>query len=326
MDAKRGNASVARHGPTGGGYHASKTSMASRHAGGGCGAAIGRKQVSEVSITPSQSRNQDNPRKSPLDALSRSGLTTRNQNPFQRRSGLQDVDDSFLAANAFARPPRLRHSGLERDLQPSSGPGVTPARMSAGQEQVQQQQQQQQPPPPAQQYQQIPPAGGEQPPVAAVPSSQQLMQQYAQQPAAGQPTRHEPTPTGRAHVHQHMQQQQQQQMPQQQQQPPPVYEQQQPMAPTPDVQTQNKYPAQQPQQGYNTQPTPAASAAPPPATSSGGAGAGGTAAPPSGGAAGNNAPPDAEMCTTCPNCQTTIYLVRSPELGHGDAARPYNEI
>ncbi|XP_020816884.1 uncharacterized protein DDB_G0285291 [Drosophila serrata] len=346
MDPKRGNASGARHGQAAGaaaGYHASKTSMASRHAGGAGGPAVGGRKASEVSITPSQSRNQDNPLRSPLDALSRTGPSLRNLNPFQRRSGLQDVDDSFLAANAFARPPRVRNSGLERDSMPSIVPAVNPGRIPAGQEPVQQQQQQQQQQP--QQYQQMIPAGGEQqqqvPPVAAVPSSQHLMQQYAQQPAAGQPTRHEPTPTGRAHAHQHQHQhmhQHQQQMPQQQQQQQqqqqpqqPAYEQQQqPVTTLPDAQITNKYPTQQqPQQGYNTQPSPAASAAPPPATSSGGAAAapGGAGAAPTGGAAGNNAPPqDAEMCTTCPNCQTTIYLVRSPELGHGDAARPYNEM
>ncbi|EDW40854.1 GM24875 [Drosophila sechellia] len=104
MDAKRGNASGARQVGGGGGYHASKTSVASRHAaGGGVAPAVGRKQVSQVSLTPSQSRNtnaNDNPRKSPLDALSRSG-PVRNQNPFQRRSGLQDVDEAFLGIQRF---------------------------------------------------------------------------------------------------------------------------------------------------------------------------------------------------------------------------------
>jgi len=116
-----------------------------------------------------------------LDALSRSG-PARNQNPFQRRSGLQDVDETFLASNAFARPSRVRHSGLERDniAQPTAGgaqagqqgaAAVAPIRVPGGQDPNQQQQQQMQ-----QQYQQMPP-------VDAVPQQQQqvLHQQPAEQ-------------------------------------------------------------------------------------------------------------------------------------------------
>uniref|UniRef100_A0A6P4EAR5 Mediator of RNA polymerase II transcription subunit 15 n=1 Tax=Drosophila rhopaloa TaxID=1041015 RepID=A0A6P4EAR5_DRORH len=326
MDPKRGNASGARQGGGGGGYHASKTSVASRHGGGGGGVAVGHKQASQVSLTPSQGRNPENPRKSPLDALSRSG-TVRNQNPFQRRSGLQDVDEAFLASNAFARPPRVRHSGLDRENMSQAAPGgvpagqqgsaaVAPIRVAGGQD-PNQQQQQQQPPVDAGQAQHMPPP-------AAMPSQQQLQQQYMQ-PAAGQPTRLEPAPSGRAHVHQQQQQQMQQQA---------GYEQQQQVAQQADAQMQNKYATQQqhqlqpqhqmPQHGYPSQPAAAgAPQATPPA-------AGGVAAP--GGGAGGNvprengggaaAPPDAEMCTTCPNCQTTIYLVRTPELGHGDAGLP----
>ncbi|XP_052846866.1 mediator of RNA polymerase II transcription subunit 15 [Drosophila gunungcola] len=321
MDPKRGNASGARQGG-GGGYHASKTSVASRHGGGGGGVAVGHKQPSQVSLTPSQARNPENPRKSPLDALSRSGIV-RNQNPFQRRSGLQDVDDAFLASNAFARPLRVRHSGLDKENMAQAAAGGASAGqpgLAAGAPIINQQQYQQMPPPDAGQQQQMPSPG-------AVPSQQYM------QPAAGQPTRLEPAPSGRAHVHQ---QQMQQQMQQQQQMPQQggYDQQQQQQVAQPDAQMQNKYATQQqhqlqpqhqmPQHGYPTQPpaTGAPHAAPP--------AAGGVAATP-GGAAGGNvprengggaAPPDAEMCTTCPNCQTTIYLVRTAELGHGDAGMP----
>ncbi|XP_043650780.1 vacuolar protein-sorting-associated protein 36 [Drosophila teissieri] len=337
MDAKRGNASGARQG--GGGYHASKTSVASRHASGGVAAAVGHKQASQVSLTPSQSRNtnaNDNPRKSPLDALSRSG-PVRNQNPFQRRSGLQDVDDAYLASNAFARPARVRHSGLDRDNMPQAAVGGAPGgqQPSAPIPAQQQQQQQQQ-----QQYQQMPPVDAvpqqQMPPPAAVPSQQQLQQQYVQQPAAGQPTRMEPPPSGRAHVHQQQMPHQQQMQQQHQQQLPPQtgYEQQQQQVNQPDAQMQNKYANQQshqlqpqhqsPLNGYPSQPPKAPQASMP--TTGGAAAAapgatGGNNAPREN-AGGSAAPADAEMCTTCPNCQTTIYLVRSPELGHGDAGLP----
>ncbi|XP_017955130.1 mediator of RNA polymerase II transcription subunit 15 isoform X2 [Drosophila navojoa] len=340
MDQKRGNA---RQG-------ASRTSVASRHAAGmpANAANVARKYGSEVSLTPSQARqNVENPRKSPLDALSRMNYR---QDPFQRRSGLQDVDESFLASNAFARPSRLRHSGLEASnvpvagtQQPAANAAVAPIRVASGQEPLQsqvqyqqqqpplmQQPQQQQPPQAAptpqqalgniapaqvqmQQQQQQPPAAVPQQPPLAVPAQQpqqsmpqqqnQQAPQYVQPPAAGQPTRHDPYPSGRAHV-QHQQQpevqQQQQQMVQQdakgqgqaqaqaqmqQQQPMQQQQQQQP----PPQMSPRKY--QQPQQGYPSQ-------------------------------AANAVPPAAEMCTTCPNCQTTIYLVRTPELGHGDAGMP----
>nr|XP_043065601.1 mediator of RNA polymerase II transcription subunit 15 [Drosophila bipectinata] len=249
MDAKRGNAPGARQGT---GYQASKTSMASRQQGGGA-AAVGRKPASEISLTPSQARNPDNPRKSPLDALSRSGIV-RSQDPFQRRSGLQDVDDAFLASNAFARPPRVRHSGLERDAMPQAAAGggaaasqqqqqqgsaaaVAPIRMSAGQDAGQQQMDQQQVPPP----QQVPPAS---------PAPSQQQQQYAQQPAAGQPTRLEPPPSGRAHPqHQHQAGYEQQQQQQQDSQAQNKYQQQ-----SHHHQQQQQQPTQQqqqtPQQGY----------------------------------------------------------------------------
>jgi len=190
-----------------------------------------------------------------LDALSRSG-PVRNQNPFQRRSGLQDVDETFLASNAFARPSRVRHSGLERDnmAQPTAGAqagqqgaaAVAPIRVPGGQDPNQQQQQMQQ------QYQQMPPVDAvpqqqQQMPPAAVPSQQQLQQQYMQQPAAGQPTRMDPPPSGRAHVHQqqmlhHQQMQNQQVMP-----PQTGYEQQQQQVIQPDAQMQNKFANQQQQ-------------------------------------------------------------------------------
>ncbi|KRF97625.1 uncharacterized protein Dwil_GK27873 [Drosophila willistoni] len=256
---------------------------------------------SEVSLSPSQAKKDvENPRKSPLDALSR-GSNLR-QDPFERRSGLQDVDEAFLSNNAFARPSRVRHSGLEIGManatmpQPGGGvgaaapPTMTTMRMPGGQEQQQQQQ---------------PPLQQSIPPMNAVPSQHQQQQpQYVQPPAAGQPTRLEPAPTGRAHVHQqaaYEQQQQQQQMQQQQQQMQQQQQQQQ-------AQQQQGYPAQQPIGGGTTNANQNAAAA----AASGNNGGAGGAAP----------PPDAEMCTTCPNCQTTIYLVRSPELGHGDAGSP----
>ncbi|KRF84476.1 uncharacterized protein Dvir_GJ26709 [Drosophila virilis] len=321
MDPKRGgNVAATRQG-------ASKTSVASRH-GMVPPANMARKYGSEVSLTPSQAKQGvENPRKSPLDALSRMNYR---QDPFQRRSGLQDVDDSFMAANAFARPSRLRHSGLEGNMsvasnQPAANAAVAPIRVASGQEapqmqmqyqpQMQQQQQQQQQPPQAAQIpqqavsnlapaqvplqQQPPPAQQQQQlaPATVVPTQQSLPQQqqqpqYVQQPAAGQPTRHEPYPSGRAHVqHQHHQQQQQQQQHQQQQ-----LAQQDAQAQAQaqmQQQQQQQQQLQQQQPGYPTQAT--------------GAGA---------------VPPAAEMCTTCPNCQTTIYLVRTPELGHGDAGLP----
>ncbi|XP_030570365.1 mediator of RNA polymerase II transcription subunit 15 isoform X2 [Drosophila novamexicana] len=357
MDPKRGgNVAATRQG-------ASKTSVASRH-GMVPPTNMARKYGSEVSLTPSQAKQGvENPRKSPLDALSRMNYR---QDPFQRRSGLQDVDDSFMAANAFARPSRLRHSGLEGNMsvasnQPATNAAVAPIRVASGQEAPQmqmqyqpqmQQQLQQQPPPqaaqipqqavsnlapaqmplqqqplPAQQQQQLAPA-------TVVTTQQSLPQQqqqpqYVQQPAAGQPTRHEPYPSGRAHVqHQHHQQQQQQQqqhqqqlqqqqqnpheqqqlaqqdaqaqaqaqMQQQQQQMQMQQQQQQQQPPaqmSPRKYQQLQQQQQQQQSGYPSQAT----------------GAGGV-------------PPAAEMCTTCPNCQTTIYLVRTPELGHGDAGLP----
>ncbi|KAL7732272.1 hypothetical protein ACLKA6_018505 [Drosophila palustris] len=311
MDQKRGNAAVTRQG-------ASKTSVNSRQVGGGN---VARKYGSEVSLTPSQAKQgAENPRKSPLDALSR---LNHRQDPFQRRSGLQDVDDSFMASNAFARPSRVRHTGLEAaNQQMAANAAVAPLRVAAGQEAAGQMQQQQLPPQsvqmgqPAvasmsttQMPQQLPAAGQQQqqlPPAAqqSMPQQQQQQQQQPQQymppPAAGQPTRHEPYATGRAHV-QHQQQQQQQQA---------AYEQQaaqqepqaQVQAPAPvsqmsprKFQQQQQQQQQQLQQGYAGQPSAAAAA---------------------------GAPPSAEMCTTCPNCQTTIYLVRTPEMGHGDAGMP----
>ncbi|XP_017085224.1 nuclear transcription factor Y subunit beta [Drosophila eugracilis] len=335
MDAKRGNASGARQ--SGSGYHASKTSVASRHGGGvGGGVAVAQKQASQVSLTPSQARNPENPRKSPLDALSRSG-NIRNQNPFQRRSGLQDVDESFLASNAFARPPRVRHSGLERENVPQvaaagapagqqGSSAMAPVRVSGGQDPNQQQQQQYQQMPPVdvmQQQQQMPPS-------PTMPLQQQTQQPYIQ-PAAGQPTRMDPVPSGRARAHQ-QQVPHQQQIQQQQQMPPQTgYEQQQqPQVIQPDAQMQSKFATQQhqlqpqhqmSQHGYPAQPPPAGAqqTTQPPAGGAVAQGDGVGNNAPSGGAA---APPDAEMCTTCPNCQTTIYLVRSPELGHGDAGLP----
>ncbi|KRG06205.1 putative uncharacterized protein DDB_G0271606 [Drosophila mojavensis] len=346
MDQKRGNA---RQG-------ASRTSVASRHAAGMPANAtnVARKYGSEVSLTPSQARqNVENPRKSPLDALSRMNYR---QDPFQRRSGLQDVDDSFLASNAFARPSRLRHSGLEASnvpvagtQQPAANAAVAPIRVASGQEplQSQVQYQQQQPPLMQQPQQQQPPQVAQTPqqavgniapaqvqmqqqqqqPPAAVPQQQQPLApatvvtaqqpqqsmpqqqnqqapQYVQPPAAGQPTRHDPYPTGRAHV-QHQQQPdvQQQQMVQQdakgqgqaqaqmQQQQPMQQQQQPPAQMSPRKYQQMQQQQQQQQQGYSSQ-------------------------------AANAVPPAAEMCTTCPNCQTTIYLVRTPELGHGDAGMP----
>ncbi|XP_023177224.2 GATA zinc finger domain-containing protein 10 [Drosophila hydei] len=353
MDPKRGNA---RQG-------ASKTSVASRHAAG-MPANTARKYGSEVSLTPSQAKQSvDNPRKSPLDALSR---MTYRQDPFQRRSGLQDVDDSFLASNAFARPARLRHSGLEGNMsvasnqQPAGNAAVAPIRVASGQEappqmqmqyqqqqqpsqmqqsaqqlppqaaqvpqqsaanlapapvqlqQQQQQQQQQQPPVQQQQQQQLAPATVVPAQQPQQPLPQQQAPQYVQPPAAGQPTRHDHYPTGRAHLqhqHQHQQQQdlQQQQLGQQdakaqaqaqaqaqmqqQQQQQPMLQQQQPPAQMSPRKYQQLQQQQQQQQGYSSQ-------------------------------AANAVPPAAEMCTTCPNCQTTIYLVRTPELGHGDAGMP----
>ncbi|XP_023034376.1 phospholipase D A isoform X2 [Drosophila willistoni] len=314
---------------------ASKTSVAqSRHVHHQPTAAatnVGHKfGGSEVSLSPSQAKKDvENPRKSPLDALSR-GSNLR-QDPFERRSGLQDVDEAFLSNNAFARPSRVRHSGLEIGManatmpQPGGGvgaaapPTMTTMRMPGGQEQQQQQQ---------------PPLQQSIPPMNAVPSQHQQQQpQYVQPPAAGQPTRLEPAPTGRAHVHQqaaYEQQQQQQQMQQQQQQMQQQQQQQQQMqqqqqqqqqqeamyaqqqqqaaAQSQQAQQQQGYPAQQPIGGGTTNANQNAAAA----AASGNNGGAGGAAP----------PPDAEMCTTCPNCQTTIYLVRSPELGHGDAGSP----
>lgn len=316
MDRKRANAPATRQG-------ASKTSVNSRH----LNANVARKFGSEVSLTPSQAKqNAENARKSPLDALSR--LNNR-QDPFQRRSGLQDVDDNFLASNAFVRPSRVRHTGLDGNVpiggsQAVNNAAVAPMRVASGQEtpqmQMQYQQQQQLPPlsaqppvaasqQPLQQQQQPPAAQQQMTPAAVMPSQQSLPaqqqqqqpQQFVQPPAAGQPTRHEPYTSGRAHV------QHQQQLPQQQQQQQAAYEQQaQPEAQS-QAQLQAQQHQQQPpsqssprkfqqqqqqQQGYAGQPT----------------AAGGAPAP--------------EMCTTCPNCQTTIYLVRTPEMGHGDGGMP----
>ncbi|XP_022221465.1 probable serine/threonine-protein kinase samkC [Drosophila obscura] len=325
MDAKRGNnAPATRHA-----VHASRTSVASRHGqqaapAGGQVATMSRKHASEASLTPSQAkRDTENPRKSPLDALSRAGAT-RQQDPFARRSGLQDVDDAFLATNAFARPSRVRHSGLDgwtdggAAAPPAGTAAVAPIRMSGGQEQSQvlyQQPQQGMPSQaaaPTQEQQQMPPPQQQSPPVAAVPSQQQFMQQ----PAAGQPTRHEPYPTGRAHVH-HNQQQQQQQVAHDQQQ------QQQQMAQQETQSMNQSHPQgqlsprkyQQQSQGFPSQPNAGGGER----AAAGGSANGGQQPQVGGGAA---PPPEAELCTTCPNCQTTIYLVRSAEMGHGDNAAP----
>ncbi|XP_062128286.1 uncharacterized protein LOC133840457 [Drosophila sulfurigaster albostrigata] len=313
MDAKRGT----RQG-------ASKTSVASRHASN---ANVARKYGSEVSLTPSQAKhNVDNPRKSPLDALSRHN---NRQDPFQRRSGLQDVDDSFMASNAFARPSRVRHTGLDGQAagnQQVGNAAVAPLRVASGQEPQQMQYQQQQlspqqaaQPPVANmaasqmqlQQQQQPAAAQQQPPAAVVPSQQSLQQQqqpqqYVQPPAAGQPTRHDPYPSGRAHVqHQHHHQQQQQQQA--------AYEQQ---VAQQEAHAQAQVQAQQQQQQQQQQPPAQLS----PRKQQQQQGYAGQQSTPAGGA--SAAPAAAEMCTTCPNCQTTIYLVRSPELGHGDGGMP----
>ncbi|SPP77322.1 protein MLP1 homolog [Drosophila guanche] len=307
MDAKRGNnAPATRHG-----FHASRTSVASRHGQQSAaavvqGATMSRKHMSEASLTPSQTkRDTENPRKSPLDALSRAG-TARQQDPFQRRSGLQDVDDAFLATNAFARPSRVRHSGLDGGaaLPPAGTAAVAPIRMSSGQEQSSQ------PAAPTQEQQQMPPPQQQSPPVAAVPSQQQ----FIQQPAAGQPTRHDPYPTGRAHVH-HNQQQQQQQVAFDQQQ----HQQQIAQQDTQSMSQSQPQGQQQPQQqsqGFSNQPNVGGGER----AAAGGFSNGGQPQQQVGGGAAP--PPEAELCTTCPNCQTTIYLVRSAEMGNGDNAAP----
>lgn len=318
MDPKRVNAPVA------GRQGASRSSIASRQASN---PNVGRKYGSEVSLTPSQARQGgmvENARKSPLDALSRTNY--RPNDPFQRRSGLQDVDDSFLAANAFARPTRVRNTGEVGSA--VAAPAVAPLRVASGQEMqmppvqatvpvVQQQQ-------PIVQQQQLPPAAVAMPAQQqALPPQQQQPQQYVQPPAAGQPTRHDPYQGGRAHVqhqHQHQHHHSQQQLPpqsqsqagyepQQQQQPQqapmevpvqaqaaPAQVQQQPQAAPAQLSPRKYAQQQQQQQGYANPPAPTASTA--------------------------GVPPAAEMCTTCPNCQTTIYLVRSPEMGNGDGAMP----
>ncbi|XP_017136410.1 ataxin-2 homolog [Drosophila miranda] len=348
MEAKRGNnASATRHAT-----HASRTSVASRHgqqpaAAGGQGATMSRKHVSEASLTTSQARRDtENPRKSPLDALSRAGVV-RQQDPFQRRSGLQDVDEAFLATNAFARPSRVRHSGLDGWTDagaavPAAAPAaVAPIRVNGGQEQAQvvyQQTQPQQGMPlqaaaATQDQQQMPPTLQQTPPVAAVPS----LQQFNQQPAAGQPTRHEPYPTGRAHVHHNQQQQQQQVAYDQQQQQQQIAQQETQAIGQSQSQGQlspRKYQQQPQTQGFPNQPNVSGGER----AAAGGPGSGGQQQQQhqqqqqqqqqqqhhqqqhvGGGAA---PPPEAEMCTTCPNCQTTIYLVRSAEMGHGDNSLP----
>ncbi|XP_037934615.1 putative cyclin-dependent serine/threonine-protein kinase DDB_G0272797/DDB_G0274007 [Teleopsis dalmanni] len=327
------------------------------------------KTKSEVSLTPSQMAEleKQNARKSPLDALSRTVIRPQG---FERRSGLQDVDESYLKKNVFTKPLFSRNSGLgeayagNSNAAPAAGAQMANIRQTGGggyvdvaqgsvaQANMYTQQQSQQPPQmqaqvqmgqqqnapvQIQQAHNIPAAGAASGHGHAhrqqMHHQQHVQQQHAQQQHAHQ--QHAQAQQAQYQQQQHQQQaqlaqqqqaqyqqqqqqaqlaqqqqqaqyqqqQQQQQQPQYQQQQPAQYQQQQAQHAQNAQQVQQQVPPQQ-QQQYQQQAPPAATQ---PGTNS---------VPPT---------PEPEMCTTCPNCQTTIYLVRGNDTNYDGSLPPVQQ-